>query len=287
MKIKIKVSKEHQKLNEACFTGDLVKVKAVIEDGLNLAEIWTAEAYPLNIAMQIGSVELARLLVDHGMPLYWNHKYSYQSLDYADLMSAEEEICQRFVYGGHYVNQNSLSVALALLDYAKQVNTPDPGYSGLCCASGLENKYTSDLSDAYVERLLELGGDVDHIGANGESLLHLLVLGKNDRYVGQFIRLSKDVNRLSSTGASPLMAAVKGRWLAVRVLLECGAHTNFYNRHRKETALDYLVRYLKNNSYENRDGAIDEMVELMRAHGAKTYAEMVRDCDIQEAPQGD
>ena len=29
---------------------------------------------------------------------------------------------------------------------------------------------------------------------------------------------------------------------------------------------------------------IDEVVELMRAHGAKTYAEMVRDGDIEEAP---
>ena len=37
-------------------------------------------------------------------------------------------------------------------------------------------------------------------------------------------------------------------------------------------------------SAEMEARAIDQVVELMRTHGAKTYAEMVRDGDIEEAP---
>src|SRR5690606_37175943 len=190
---------------------------------------------------------------------------------------------QRLLFGKF--DESSLSVSLVLLDYAQQVNTPDPGYSGLYSASALENKYTSAVSDEYVQRLLEMGADVDHLDPRGESLLHLLVLGKNDKYVEQFIRLSKNVNQLSPGGSTPLLGAViDGRLMAIIVLLECGARTDCGSFYNKYSALDFLHRYRNRNSYENRDGAIDQVVELMRAHGAKTYAEMVRDGDIEESP---
>jgi ankyrin repeat protein len=283
MKIKIKINKKHQEFSGACCEGDIARCKALIGEGLDLREIWTADVYPLVIAQNSGSVELARLLVDNGMPLYWNSKYAYRNLDYPEYMPAEDEVRQRLLFGKF--DESSLSVSLVLLDYAQQVNTPDPGYSGLYSASALENKYTSAVSDEYVQRLLEMGADVDHLDPRGESLLHLLVLGKNDKYVEQFIRLSTNVNQLSPGGSTPLLGAViDGRLMAIRVLLECGARTDCGSFYNKYSALDFLHRYRDRNSYENRDGAIDQVVELMRAHGAKTYAEMVRDGDIEEAP---
>jgi ankyrin repeat protein len=284
MAIKIKINKKHQELSDACCAGDIPRVKALIDEGLDLREIWTADVYPLVIAQHSGSVELASLLVEHGMPLYWNSKYSYRNLDYSELIPAEDEVRQRLLFGKF--DENSLPVSLALLDYAQQVNTPNHGYSGLYNASTLENKYTSAASDEYVHRLLEMGADVDHLNPDGESLLHLLVLGKNDKYVEQFIRLSKNVNQLSPGGSTPLLGAViGGRLMAIRVLLECGARTDCGSFYNKYSALDFLHRYRDMNSYENRDGAIDQVVELMRAHGAKTYVEMVRDGDIVETPQ--
>lgn len=283
MAIKIKINKKHQELSDTCCEGDIARVKALIDEGLDLREIWTADVYPLVIAQNSGSVELARLLVDNGMPLYWNSKYSYRNLDYSEYLPAEDEVRQRLLFGKF--DENSLVVSLALLDYAQQVNTSDPRYSGLYSASALENKYTSAASDEYVHRLLEMGADVDHLDPRGESLLHLLVLGKNDKYVEQFIRLSKNVNQQCPEGSTPLMGAVRGHWLAVRVLLECGAHIDCGDFYNKRSVLDSLLFYRDRNSYENRDGAIDQVVELMRAHGAKTYAEMVRDGDIVETPQ--
>lgn len=284
MAIKIKINKKHQELSDACCEGNIARVKALIDEGLDLREIWTADVYPLVIAQHSGSIELARMLVDNGMPLYWNSKYSYRNLDYPEYLPAEDEVRQRLLFGKF--DENSLAVSLALLDYAQQVNTPDPGYSGLYSASALENKYTSAISDEYVHRLLEMGADVDHLDPRGESLLHLLVLGKNDKYVEQFIRLSKDLNKFSPGGSTPLSSAViSGRLMATRVLLECGARPDCGNFKNKKSTLDWLHRYRDMNSYENRDGAIDQVVELMRAHGAKTYAEMVRDGDIVETPQ--
>lgn len=286
MKIKIKINKKHQELSDACCAGDIARVKVLIDEGLDLREIWTADVYPLVIAQQSGSVELARLLVEHGMPLYWNSKHSYQNLDYSELMPIEEEVRQRLLFGRF--DEDSLAVSLALLDYADQVNVAKAGYSGLYSISELENKYTSEVSDEYVRRLLEMGADVDHLNPEGESLLHLLVLGKNDKYVEQFIRLSKNINQLTPGGSTPLLGAViDGRLLAIRVLLECGARTDCGSFYNKYSALDFLHRYRDRNSYENRDGAIDRVVELMRAHGAKTYAEMVSDGDIEEIPQGE
>lgn len=282
MAIKIKINKKHQELSDACCEGDIARVKTLINEGLDLREIWTADVYPLVIAQNSGSVELARLLVDNGMPLYWNSKYSYRNLDYSEYLPAEDEVRQRLLFGKF--DENSLAVSLALLDYAQQVNTPDHGYNGLYSASALENKYTTAASDEYVRRLLEMGADVDHLNPRGESLLHLLVSGKNDKYVEQFIRLSKNVNQQCSEGSTPLMRAVRGHWLAVRVLLECGARIDCGDFYNKRSVLDSLLFYRDRNSYENRDGAIDQVVELMRAHGAKTYAEMVRDGDIEEAP---
>ena len=78
------------------------------------------------------------------------------------------------------------------------------------------------------------------------------------------------------------MKAVRGHLLAVRVLLECGARVDCGNFYNKSSVLDSLIRYRDKYGYGNREGAIDEVVELMRAHGAKTYAEMVRDGDIEE-----
>lgn len=285
MAIKIKINKKHQELSDACCEGNIARVKALIDEGLDLREIWTADVYPLVIAQHSGSIELARMLVDNGMPLYWNSKYSYRNLDYSEYLPAEDEVRQRLLFGK--LDENSLSVSLTLLDYAQQVNIPDHRYSGLYNASALENKYTSAVSDEYVRRLLEMGADVDHLNPEGESLLHLLVLGKNDKYVEQFIRLSKNVNQKCPEGSTPLMGAVRGHWLAVRVLLECGARIDCGDFYNKRSVLDSLLFYRDRNSYENRDGAIDQVVELMRAHGAKTYAEMVRDGDIEEAPQGE
>lgn len=283
MAIKIKINKKHQELSDACCEGDIARVKALIDEGLDLREIWTADVYPLVIAQHSGSIELARMLVDNGMPLYWNSKYSYRNLDYSEYLPAEDEVRQRLLFGKF--DENSLAVSLALLDYAQQVNTPDPGYSGLYSASALENKYTSAISDEYVYRLLKMGADVDHLDPRGESLLHLLVLGKNDKYVEQFIRLSRDVNQLTPGGMTPLMRAViGGRLKVIRVLLECGARVDCGDFYNKATVFDDLIWYRDRNSYENRDGAIDQTDELMRTHGAKTYAEMVRDGDIEEAP---
>ena len=281
MAIKIKINKKHQELSDACCKGNIARVKALIDEGLDLREIWTADVYPLVIAQQSGSVELARLLVDNGMPLYWNSKYSYRSLDYSEYMPAEDEVRQRLLFGRF--DEDSLAVSLALLDYADQVNVAKAGYSGLYSVSELENKYTSEVSDEYVRRLLEMGADVDHLNPEGESLLHLLVLGKNDKYVEQFIRLSKNINQLTPGGMTPLMRAViGGRLKAIRVLLECGARVDYCDFYNKTSVLDDLIWYRDRNSYKNRDGAIDQVVELMRAHGAKTYAEMVRDGDIEE-----
>ncbi|TXI26984.1 MAG: ankyrin repeat domain-containing protein [Aquipseudomonas alcaligenes] len=281
MAIKIKINKKHQELSDACCEGNIARVKALIDEGLDLREIWTADVYPLVIAQQSGSVELARLLIEHGMPLYWNSKYSYRSLDYSEYMPAEDEVRQRLLFGRF--DEDSLAVSLALLDYADQVNVAKAGYSGLYSVSELENKYTSEVSDEYVRRLLEMGADVDHLNPEGESLLHLLVLGKNDKYVEQFIRLSKNINQLTPGGMTPLMRAViGGRLKAIRVLLECGARVDYCDFYNKTSVLDDLIWYRDRNSYKNRDGAIDQVVELMRAHGAKTYAEMVRDGDIEE-----
>jgi len=282
MAIKIKINKKHQELSDACCEGNIARVKALIDEGLDLREIWTADVYPLVIAQHSGSVELARMLVDNGMPLYWNSKYSYRNLDYSEYLPAEDEVRQRLLFGKF--DENSLAVSLALLDYAQQVNTPDHGYNGLYSASALENKYTTAASDEYVRRLLEMGADVDHLNPRGESLLHLLVSGKNDKYVEQFIRLSKNVNQQSPGGSTPLLGtAIDGRLMAIRVLLECGARTDCGSFYNKYSALDFLHRYRNRNSYENRDGAIDQVAELMRAHGAKTYAEMVSDGDIEQA----
>ena len=42
-KIKIRINKKHQEFNIACGNENLDKIKAMVEAGLDLSEMWTVE----------------------------------------------------------------------------------------------------------------------------------------------------------------------------------------------------------------------------------------------------
>jgi ankyrin repeat protein len=70
-----KIKKFHHLLNNACRDDDIEAVKTLLQQDEDLSEIWTEDDYPLQLAAGNDNIELCKLLIESGMPNYWNSKY--------------------------------------------------------------------------------------------------------------------------------------------------------------------------------------------------------------------
>lgn len=277
MAIKIRINKQHKELTDACHAQDYERAKAIIESGLDLQQLWTADGYPLYIAYEDNNIPLIRLLLDSGMPLYVNTKSFLRGAENKEAME------RSYLFG--LLEPGLEEACLVMLEYAQEVNTPEARFNGLCSLAHLEDRYCNELTDRYLERLLAMGADVDYPSDLGCSLLHYIVDGVNSRYVPLLIRLSKDIEVPGNDREpyfSPLFRiANQGKELAVQTLLEMGANPNKYSPIDKRSILDWVERKIRRSGGEEKQ-RLERIAQLLRDHGAKTYQQMLEAGEIDE-----
>jgi len=279
MAIKITTNKKHKLLTKACFEDDVAEVKKLIEESDYLADIWTDEYYPMSIAFEHNNVEIIRLLAEKGMPLYEYSKSAYYHA------TNDKDVPLQYIFG--LWDPDNEDACLAMLDYADEVNTPSSN-NPLCSLAQLDDKYTSEKSDLFLSKLINKGANVDLLMDCNLSVLHFIAAGKNSKYTDALIRLSKnvDVAPLEEAYYTPLFLAVNSPTafyiIPIKALLEMGADPNHYNPVNQRSILDNAMKHRKKKKYLNRNGKLDEIVDLLISYGAKTYQQLVADGDIKE-----
>lgn len=272
MKLKVTINKRHAEFSKKCIENDLSAVREAIAAGFDLSEIWKCDEYPLEIAVCNNNVALARVLVEGGMPLHLNTTSNrYHSDDQAAFESM-------LLFGCIDEEGGNADVCCALLDYVTNVNTLVPQFNPLVRASAVKDKYVAPALEAYVEKVLKLGADVDFPNRRGGTQLHSIVIGHNTSLVSRLIAMSKDIDNPGSYGEgdmTPLScAAFYGHLGAIDSLVANGANVNFYSESARSSILDKLVRYKNMNPFDNEDGQIDNAIARLREQGAKTYLEL-------------
>lgn len=272
MRVKITADKSHAAFSALCANNDLLAVRSLIDNGLDLTKLWTYEGYPLELAIRYNFAELAKLLVSRGMPVHLNTVSWYRNAE------TEEEFYGNFVFGVLEEDASNLDACAELLELVCDVNTSVSRSNPLTCASNISDKFNSEKFEYYVERLLALGADVDWPDEIGGTQLHLIVHGKNLVHVPRLIALSKDIDNPGGYGSgdiTPLYsAAKKGRLVAIEALVAAGANLNFYSESTEQSVLDRLIEYRNKNQLENESGQIDRVIADLRERGAKTYQEL-------------
>ncbi len=272
MAIKIRINKKHKLLLDACYERNLEAARDLIDEGLDLTEVWTTDDYPLAVALINNDVAMVRLLAEHNMPLYINSKEAYRNAE-SDAEVKDKLLCGRW-------DEDSEDARLALLDYATEVNTKELSYNGLCSLVSLQDHFVSEKSDLYFKRLLEMGADVDYPNRRGGRIIHFVAGGVNAKYVEPLIRRSKNIDvgdREGDFGTPLYRNANKALVVTVKALLDMGADPNKYDKRDKQSILDNVIWYKERNPYKNKNGSLDDKIELLKAHGAKTYQQLVEE----------
>lgn len=272
-KITIRRKSRHLELNDACEAGDMARVKALVEGGLDLSEIWSVDCLPLSIALFRNDVAMIAYLLEHGMPPYLN----LQSIVREDPDGDPSD----YSLLGLWCPEHHEAL-MYLLEHGSPANSRKTGYNALAGLAHLRetgrNVQVGAKSDEFFAALLSRSPDVDQVMDIGGTLLHQIAQG-NNRYVPPLVALSKQVDapkEPDSPSATPLRnAAREGADVAVEALLKAGANPNLMERHQNLSILDTALLGQK----KKRGGPFSQherVIELLRAHGAKTGLEMLR-----------
>jgi len=286
MKIKVTINNKHPKLINACVLGDLAVVQALLDDGLHLSQLITADDEPLFIAICNNNVPLVRLLLDNGLPTHCNTKelYGYRP---------QKEIQGMQLYAKWKPEWHE--ACLAVLEYTAVADTREyaSSYNGFRCLSYLEYEQIGVKSDAYFNALVAKGLSVDVRNEYGDPLLNN-IFDVDNKYVLAIIALSRNINAYKvdpEKGTefpleTPLYRALSSASISViNALLEKGANPNAYSFRMNESILDYVMGEIETyTEYQQMDEMTFWQIraDLLCKHGAKTYQQLVVDGDIKE-----
>jgi ankyrin repeat protein len=267
------IKKIHHDIDEAIENKDLDALKALLAQKPDLTESWTTEWHPMDCVEASNQLDAAKLLVEAGCVLY---NLTTHELSHTELCYIEKDLC-----GLNWRAKNhETSLYLLGLHKGKDVS------SGLISLAKRENEELNEDADIYFDKLFEMGLDIDELNNMDTILALYLTCTQNDRYTERLINMSKDINRQENPKqlSTPLAAAVRKKSKQiVTLLLAKGADVHLYDHRDKESLLDYAMYWQKQASWKED---IDWIIEELKAHGAKTYQQMLDDGDIEE-PSGD
>jgi ankyrin repeat protein len=189
-------------LHFATSSGNVKRVKLLIDEGAIVNAVTNIHETPLHIAAFKGSLDIAELLIDKGASINTIAIRNETPLHRAAL-SGYPEIVELLIKKGASVN--------ALADYNK---TP------LHLASENGNLETVAL-------LIEKGASVNALTTNNETPLHLAVETRNSKTVELLIKKGASVNALATDNKTPLhLASKSGNSETAALLIEKEASLN-------------------------------------------------------------
>ena len=265
-KIVVRRKRKHLDLNEACSAGDMARVRTLVEGGLDLGEPWSDESLtPLSIALYRNDVPLIAYLLGHGMPPYLNLRSIVQE-------DPEGDPSDYSLLAGWCPERHE--ALMFLLEHGCPANSHKTGYNALVSLVHMEESNLCAKSDEFFAALLSREPDVDQVMDIRGTLLHQIAQG-NNRYVPLLVARSKQVDapkELDFPSATPLRNAARdGADVAVEALLQAGANPNLMDPYQDLSILDTaLLGQEKRRGWRRHE----RVIELLRAHGAKTHAEM-------------
>lgn len=279
-KIVVRRNSKHQAFSDACEADDRAQMDALLQEGLDLTEPWSNYAYPLSVARYANNLPLLAYLLERGMPPWLNLRSLLPEAPGGDLSVFS---LLNYWEPGHH------EAMMFLLERGSAANSTETGYNALAslvdlkeyvmrdALCRLEDSVVGEKSDEFFNALLAHKPNVDQPMSTGGTLLHHIAEG-NNRYVAPLVALSKKVDAPKSRtykSMTPLrVAADKGSDLAVEALLKAGAKPNVMDRyHQNSSILDEALSSQANNR-NFVYGNYPRVIELLRAHGAKTSAEM-------------
>lgn len=276
----IRRNAKHQAFSEACEADDRARINALLQEGLDLTEPWSINAYPLVVARYANNLPLLAFLLEQGMPPWLNLRSLLPEAPEGDL-----SVFSLLAYWepGHH------EAMMFLLKHGSSANSTETGYNALASLVDLkeyvmcdtlcrlEDSVVGEKSDEFFDALLAHTPNVDQPMSTGGTLLYQIAQG-NNRYVAPLVALSKKVDApkyRTHKSMTPLrVAADKGSDLAVEALLKAGAKPNVMDRYHYHASILDEALSSQANKRNFVYGNYPRVIELLRTHGAKTSAEM-------------
>lgn len=197
----------------AVFAGDIEKIKALIDAGININPTESKDAMqlpPIIVAIIANRADCVELLLARGadanaknLPLDGTPAYSALT---------------------HAVAQNQLSVVAMLIEHGAKMDACQDS-EGNALTMGCQNPHASEC----VRLLLKAGADA-HTLLNGETCLHIATREGNAAGVAALLEYGAKVDALDEDGFSPLAVGCEvGSAECVSLLLQGGADRNALN----------------------------------------------------------
>jgi len=284
-KKRLALNPKHQELSEAILAEDIDKVRALIDEGVDPSEFWSFFPCPMEAAKQVNNVEIAKLLLSVGTPIYVNES--------EEMVDAQE---LDFIWLYAKWHKSSHDVVMLMLEHAESVNNPNSSYNPLVHMTSIEGKDIGPESDAFFTKIVEMGADPDlpvtdeEGNETGETMLHWAVIGDN-KYTSAIIEMAQNIDACPDGQPvyTPLESAVTYASVrAVNALIQKGANLNTYYLKRKlnksYSLLDLATEYYEDAEEEafqkEKAAKYKQIVEFLEEAGAKTFKQMVFDGDI-------
>jgi ankyrin repeat protein len=261
------VKKIHVDINDAINENDLDKLKQLLSQGVDLTEVWTDECHPLNFAENNNNLDMVKLLIENGSPLYCNTQFEVDNS--RSIKEVENEL-----FGLNWHADHHETTLYSSTTSKKNIS------SGLISLAELEESDLNKNSDEYFNKLLEMGLDIDEFyrSSDNTTLASFISCSQNTRYIERLIGISKDINKQKKPNqlSTPLADAIriKNRKI-VELLLAHNVNIHIYDSKNRESLFDLALKM--ETSYDNDSLWI---VQELKKRGAKTYQQMLDDGDI-------
>jgi ankyrin repeat protein len=205
------------RLHLAAYSGNVKKVKLLIDEGEIVNAVTNNRETPLHFAAFKENVDTAELLIEKGASvnaLTTNNETPLHCAAQRDNSKTAELLIEK----GASVN-------------ALTTNNETP----LHCAAQGDNSKTAEL-------LIEKGASVNALTTNNETPLHCAAQGDNSKTAELLIEKGASVNALTTNNETPLHCAAQGdNSKTAELLIEKGASVNALTND-KETPLDWAVK---------------------------------------------
>ena len=250
--VKTKYEIAKRELRKAIGSGDVEKVKEIVESGVDVNSSFKLLGSPLNYAVIMKHPKVVEALLEMGAdPNKKDDKNKYPIL-----------LCTSINEYDYNKSNEIVQILDALLKHNADVNVRDVA-SG---ATPLMNSVYIGNSE-ITKKLIDSGADVN-IGTvhNVWSPLTKAIHNENVDIVKMLIDNGADVNFVDSSAETPLLLAVEsGKTELVEMLLEADANVNQLINKKKETVLD-VAEELQDNEDPIKYG---EIVDLLISYDAE------------------